>query len=453
MMKSGFFTRDKAFYRTFFSLLLVIAAQALISLGVNLADNIMLGLYSEDALSGASIFNQIHFVLQQLVSGVGVGVVVLGAQYWGLGETEPIRRIISLGVKIALLFGLVFWAIMAFIPAPILHLLTDEPEVITEALKYTKIMSFTFVIFSISYVLMLSLQSVQSAAVGTVMSIAALFINISLNYVFIFGHFGAPALGIVGAAIATLVSRIVELAIVLVYILRMDKKLQIRLKTLLIFDFSYLKKYIRVALPVILSGAQWGVAQAAQTAILGHISATAIAANSIAIVVFELLAIVGICTSSAASVTIGKIVGAGELGKLRPYTRTLQMIFLALGILCGMAIFMLKGVFVGFYAVSPETQKLATQFLTVLAISTVGTCYEYPVEAGIIGGGGDTRYATIMDVSFMWIFTIPTAALSAFVFGFPPVVTFCFLKADQILKCLPNAVACNRYKWVRQLTK
>ncbi|MDR0862755.1 MAG: MATE family efflux transporter [Oscillospiraceae bacterium] len=447
------FTRDRAFYRTFFPLLLVITAQQLISLAVNLADNMMLGLYSESALSGAALVNQLHFVLSQVVTGVGAGVVVLGAQYWGKGETEPIRRIISLGVKLALAFGLIFWAATTLFPAQLLHLLTTDEEVIAMGVQYLKVMSWTYIIFSVSTVLMVSLQSVQTAAVGTLMSLSALVINMSLNYCLIFGNFGMPRLGITGAAIATLISRVAELIIVVVYILFIDKKLQMKLRSLLAFDFSYLRDYVRVSLPVVLSGAQWGVAQAAQTAILGHISAVAIAANSIAVVIFELFAIFGMCCASAASVTIGKVVGMGELDKVRSYSRTLQTIFITIGVISGALIFIFKGGIVNFYAVSEETRRMAVQFLTVLAVTTVGSCYEFPVESGIIAGGGDTKYAGIIDVSFMWLFTIPSAALSAFVFGFPPAVTFCFLKADQILKCIPNAIRCNRYKWVRQLTR
>ena len=96
---------------------------------------------------------------------------------------------------------------------------------------------------------------------------------------------------------------------------------------------------------------------------------------------------------------------------------------------------------------------MAVDFMTVLSVASIGSCYEYPVEGGIIAGGGSTKYAAVVDNLFMWLFTIPSAALSAFVFQFPPVVTFCFLKADQLLKCIPNAIVCNRYRWVRTLTR
>lgn len=150
---------------------------------------------------------------------------------------------------------------------------------------------------------------------------------------------------------------------------------------------------------------------------------------------------------------MGKTVGAGLFHKVRQYSKTLQVIFLIIGIVSAALMFIFKEAIVGLYAVSPETKVMAVNFLTILSIATVGSCYEYPVEAGIIAGGGSTKYPAVVDNLFMWLFTIPSAFLSAFVFKFPPEVTFCFLKADQLLKCIPNAINCNRYRWVKVLTR
>ena len=448
-----FFTRDRNMYKTFFSLLIVIAAQGIITLAVNLADNIMLGNFSETALAGASVANQLHFLLQMTAGGVGAGIVVLGAQYWGKGETEPIRKIISVGVKLSLAFGIIFFAATSIAPRGLLSLLTNDPAVIDEGVRYLYIMRFTYLLYSVSTALIASLQSVQSAIIGTITASTTILINVCLNYCLIYGNFGFRRMGIHGAAIATMTSRIVELVIVLCYIFLRDKKLRIKPADLFRTDFSYIRDFVKVSLPVCIAGVQWGIAQAVQTAILGHISESVIAANAIASIVFMLLATFGMSGANAASVTIGKAVGAGEFHKVRPYSRTLQMIFIAMGIVSGALIFLLKDLAVGIYAVSPETAKLAGQFLLILSVTTIGSCYEYPVEGGIIAGGGNTKYQSVVDISFMWLFTIPFSALSAFVFKFPPTITFCFLKLDQLGKCIPNAIVCNRYRWVRRLTR
>ena len=449
----GLFTRDRQFYRTFFPLLAIITLQQLAALAVNLADNLMLGSYTELALSGATLVNQLQFTLQQIAAGVGMGIVVLASQYWGQGRTGPIKQIINLGVKAALLFGIVFFVCSLAMPTQILSLFTNDRAVIAEGARYLKVVCWTYLVFSVSNSLMYSLQSVETAAIGTVMSLSTLCINVCLNYCLIFGRFGAPELGVVGAAAATLVSRGVELFIILVYVLFLDKKLHMKLRELLRLDLTYLKDFIRVSAPLVLSGFLWGVAQAAQTAVLGHIGAAVIAASSIAAVIFQIFAVVGSACSNVASVTTGKTIGQGRLHLVRSYAKTMQAVFLLVGLIFGGLMFLCKDAIVGQYAVSDETKALAVQFLTVLSVTTVGSCYEYPVEAGIIGGGGSTRYAAWMDNLFMWLFTIPSAILSAFVFRFPPVVTFCCLKADQLLKCIPNGIVCNRFRWVKVLTR
>lgn len=449
----GIFTRDKGFYRTFFPLLAVIVLQQLAALTVNLVDNIMLGRYTELALSGATLVNQLQFTLQQIAAGIGLGIVVLSAQYWGQRRVGPIKKIINIGVKTGFLIGVVFFVLAKTIPTGLLSLFTDDEAVIAEGVRYLRVICWTYLVFSVSNSLMYSLQGVETAAIGTVMSLSTICINICLNYCFIYGRFGAPELGIVGAAIATLVSRIVELVIILAYVLLVDKKLKMRLAELLGFDFTYLRDYVRVAAPIAVSGLLWGVAQAAQTAVLGHISASVIAANSIAVIVFQIFAVVGMASANVASVTMGKTIGQGRLDMVRSYSKTMQGIFLLIGLVFGSLMFLFKNAIVGLYTVSEETKALAADFICVLSVTTVGSCYEYPVEGGIIAGGGNTKYTALMDNLFMWLFTIPAAVLSAFVFRFPPIVTFCCLKADQILKCIPNGIVCNRYRWVHILTR
>lgn len=449
----GIFVKDASFYRTFFPLLFVIVLQQLAALAVNLADNIMLGRYSELALSGASLVNQLQFTLQQIAAGIGMGIVVLAAQYWGQKRTGPIKKIISLGVKCGFFSGVIFFAISQLAPAGVLGLFTSDQAVIAEGVRYLKVICWTYPVFGLSNSLMYALQSVETAMIGTVMSCSTICINVCLNYCFIYGNFGAPELGIVGAAVATLVSRLVELGIILVYILFIDKKLHMKLWEILKWDGTYLQDYLKVSTPIVISGLLWGVAQAAQTAIPGHMSATAIAANSIAIILFEIFAVLGAACANTASVVTGKTIGAGMLDKVKAYSKTMQGIFLLGGLFSGGMLFLCKDWIVNFYTVSPEVKAMAVDFMTVLSVASIGSCYEYPVEGGIIAGGGSTKYAAVVDNLFMWLFTIPSAALSAFVFQLPPVVTFAFLKADQILKCIPNFITCNRYRWVKLLTR
>lgn len=449
------FVRDKQFYRTFFSLLIVIGLQQLATLTVNLVDNLMLGAYSEAALSGATLVNQIQYTLQQLTMGVGMGIVVLGSQYWGKAEITPIKKIISVGMKFNFVAGAIFFAVTYFVPEAVLRIFSDDPVVLNEGLKYLKIMCWTYIIFSLSSGMVYALQCVESATIGTVMSLSTICINACLNYLLIFGNFGFREMGITGAAIATLTSRIVELIIILVYVLFVDKKLRMTLNEIVKWDFSYLSDFVKVATPYIISGMLWGFGQAAHTAIMGHVgsASTAVAANSIAAVYFQVFSVFGTSCSSVASVIIGKTIGENHLNKVKPYSKTLQALFVLLGLATGGVMLLCIEPVISLYSISDEAYQLAIQFMTIVSITTVGTCYEYTVGYGIIGGGGSTKYPVIMDNLFIWFFTIPLAYVSAFVLCFPPYITFVCLKIDQLIKCVPNFITCNRYRWVKTLTR
>lgn len=447
-----FLKKDWAFYRRFFALTGMIALQNVIVFSVSLADNLMLGGYSELALSGVALANQIQFLLQMIVMGVGDGMVVLAAQYWGKQDTESIRRIVAIGFRIGAAASLLLALVMYFFPHAVLSLLTNEEAVIEEGVRYLRVICFSYLFFAMTNVLLAALRSVETVRVAFVVSSSTLVINVCLNYVLIYGNFGAPRLGAQGAAVATLTARIVEFLIVLIYLKFFDRKLHLTARSLLKIDPALLKSYVHSGLPVILSNTMWGIAQAVQTAILGHLGQEAIAANSIATTVFQILTVISYGAASATAVLVGKCIGEKRIEDVRRYAKTLQVLFLLIGLLTGASLFLLKDFILGLYAISPGTRALATQFISVLSVTVCGTSYQVAVLTGIVRGGGDTRFVLYNDSIFMWLIVIPSAALSAFVFGFPPVVVFICLKCDQVLKCFVAFFKVNRREWVRELT-
>ena len=443
----------RAMLKRFFPMLFLIALQQLLALFVNLADNFMLGIYSETAMAGAAVVNQLQYMMQQLIFGVAGGVTVLGAQYYGKGDIESIKHCVQVGLRFAFAIGVIFFILTSFFPVQIMSLFTDDGPILNEAVRYLFFMRWTYLLFPLSAVMLYSLQSVQTAHIGAIMSGCTIVINITLNSFLIYGNFGAPEMGIQGAATATIVSRSVELIIILTYLLRFDRKIRFRAREFFGFDRTYLAMYIKVSLPMFISSALWGFSQAVQMALLGHISAQVIGANSVASVIYQVFAVFGIACTATSMAIIGKTVGAGSYDLIKPYARTMQITYLCLGIICGLLLFIFKDPIVGLYDISPETRQLTLSFISILCITIVGTIYEFPAESGIIAGGGSTKYAPVVDNLFMWIWTIPSAYVSAFVFGWPPIVTFALLKSDQLLKCIPNAITVNRFRWVRDVTK
>ena len=283
--------KEKTFYKSFMVLALSLALQNLLTYGVNMMDTVMLGRYSQDAMGGVSLCNQVQYLLQMLVVGAGEGAVVMGSQYWGKGKLEPIPHIIGVALRFGGALAVVMFAIVLFFPTQLLSLLSNDPNVIAEGAKYFQIICFTYVIFTVTNILVASLRSIGIVKIGYIISGSTLIINICLNYCLIYGNFGFPELGVRGAAIATLVSRCVELLIVIYYLKFKEHKLNLTLKKLLHIDTSYIRDYTRVSSPVLINQALWGVAQMVQTGILGHLGGGVTAANAIAVQVYQGLSV------------------------------------------------------------------------------------------------------------------------------------------------------------------
>jgi putative MATE family efflux protein len=447
------FVKEKAFYRSFFTLTLMIALQNLVAFSVNLADSIMLGAYSELSLSGAAVCNQIQFLLQMILNGIVAGMVVIAAQYWGKRQTEPIKKIFAVAFWLAAGTSFLMTAVAFFAPEQVLRLLTNEPEVIKEGAEYLRIICFSYCIFAITNVIIGALRSVETVKIGFWVSFSALFVNISLNYILIYGKLGLPEMGIRGAALATLIARAFELVVVLCYAAFIDKKLRLRVRDILKVEINYLIDFKRTGLPTVLSTTSWGIAMAVQGAILGRLGAVTIAASSIATTIFQVAVVFAGGSSNASNVIVGKAVGEGDLNKVKQYAKTLQILFLGIGIFTSLILFAGKVFIIDFYNVSPATEQLASAFVIVLCITVIGTSYQMPSLTGIVAGGGDTKFVLFNDIIFMWCIVLPVSMLSAFVFNLPVLVTFICLKSDQILKCTVAVVKVNRFTWIRKLTR
>ena len=449
-MKKNF---DRYFYKTFFSLFAVVALQSLIVFSVNLADSIMLGSYSETAMSGVSLANQIQFLLQCLVNGVCNGLVVIASQYWGKQQTEPIRKVYAAALWAGVIISGTLAAAVLIAPRGVLGILSNEAAIVEAGAEYIRIMGWTYLIFAVSNLLIALMRSVESVRIGFTTSLLALVVNISLNYLLIFGKAGFPEMGAVGAALATFAARVVELIAVAIYVFFIDKKVRLKVKDAFRLEKDYARDFIKAGLPLIGSGGSWGVAMSVQTAIIGRLGAAAIGANAIAAPVFQVVAVLYGSSGTASSVLIGKTVGEDDVPRVKRYTKKLQIMYLMIGVLSAGLLLALKSSILGLYSVTEETRALAATFINILAVTVIGSAYEAPCLVGIVSGGGDTRFVLFNDLIFMWGLVLPLSFLSAFVFHWPIPVTFFILKADQIAKCFVAVVKVNRFRWIRRLTR
>jgi len=446
--------RDKGFYRNYFGLMIPMALQSVVGFAGGLADTMMVGGYSESALAAISFVNQLQFVLAMLMGGVGEGVLVMNSQYWGQKNLERIKQVTSIAFYISLAVSLVVSLASLLFPAQYLSLFGATEEVTREGVQYMRIMSLTFLLLGPVNVLLSTLRSVEKPTIGFIISASTLAFDIFFNYVLIYGKFGFPQMGAAGAAVTTAASKLVDFILLSWYLLYKDERIRMRVKDFLRFSKEVLGRYLRTALPLIGSGTSWGIAMWVQTFFMSRMGMGMVSASNIAASVSQLLMVFVYGGAGAANVVIGKTIGEKKQELIKPYTVTLQVLFLAVGLVTGLLLFFSRHWFLVFYesSISPDSLLLANQLLIVLSVTGVGTAYQMSCLTGIVRGGGDTKFVLYNDIIFMWGMVLPLSFLCTFVWHTSPLFLFIVLKSDQITKCLVAVVKVNRYRWIREMT-
>ena len=441
------------FYRTFFALYIALVFQNVITLSVNLCDNIMLGSYGEVSLSGVAAVNQIQFIYQQLIAALGDGLVIFCSQYWGKKNITAMKKIMAAAMQGAVIFAVVLFVAASLFPYQLLSLFSTDPDIIQEGVQYLGIIRFTYLFFAMTQILLASLRSTEVVKIASILSLITLCINCGINYVLIFGHFGAPEMGVAGAATGTLIARITEFSVLIFYLWKKEKKLHLNIKDYFSIDSVMTMDYLKITLPIAVLSGLWGLNTALQTAILGHMTSAAIAANSAASNLFLLVKSTAVGASSATGIMIGKAIGQGDMNRVNSYSKRLQKIFVVIGVLSGTLLFFLRIPILSFYNLSPEAMKLANTFLIILSVVCMTMSYQMPTNNGIIKGGGNTTFVIKMDLISIWGIVIPLSFIMAFVVKASPAVVVCCLNADQVFKCVPAFLEANYGHWVRKLTR
>ena len=452
-VKESFFTKDKTFYKTLFSMLLIVALQNVVTYSVNMIDNIMLGRLSQEALSGAATVNQVFFMVDQFALSIGNTLVAITSQYWGQKKLQPIRTLTGIALKLGIIVSFVIIAICGFFPEQVLHIFTNSPEIIAEGKAYLLIVMWTFALFIISNILMAALRAVGTVNIAFYTSIVSLGINAFGNYVLIYGKLGFPHLGIRGAAISTLIARIVELLIVIIYIAKVDKKLNLFHKDLFRYNRELKRDYTKVYIPIMISQVLWGVSVPMQTAILGHLSADAIAANSVATTFYQYLKVVVLAMSATSAVLIGNAIGRGNLREIKQEARTISVIDVAIGVCLGLALIALRKPLLSLYNLDAAATDLALTLIVIMGFIMMTMSYQMPVSFGLIQGGGDAKFTMKMNMISTWCIVMPLSFMAAFWWKLPVPLVVLIIQSDQIFKCVPTFIHFRKYTWMKKLTR
>ena len=413
----------------------------------------MLGKVSEKVLSGASLAGQIQYIMVLFLFGLTSGATVLTAQYWGKGDKTTIEKILALGIRSAVIITAIFTIAAFTIPASLMRIFTNDPQVIAEGVKYLRIVACSYIIMGITNVYLYVMRSIERVIVATVVYLVSFLCNVVFNAIFIFGLFGFPALGIRGAAIATLIARIMELVLVCGYAKIYNKDVKFRVHYFLHQDKLLVRDFLVYSLPVVLNEVMWGLGTSANTAILGHMGSSAVAANSVAQVARQLATVVSFGLSSATAIYLGKTIGERKLDHARAYAKRFIILSVVMGVIGGGLILIASPVVISFLSLSATARYYLKMMFYVMSYFVIAQAFNTTMVVGIFRSGGDTKFGLIMDVSTMWGCSILLGALAAFVLHWSVPAVYVLLMSDELIKVPITLIRYRSFKWLKDVTR
>jgi len=448
------FVKDKNFYKSVLAIAIPIAVQNMISSAVGMLDTIMLGQLGEVAMSASSLANQIGFIFMMINYGLTGGAGVLTSQYWGRRDAASIRKVMSLTLRISMGFAAIFAVGAAFFPGLLMRIYTNDEAIIAEGIRYLHYCGPIYLANSFAITTVAILRTVGEVKVALYSTIASLSVNVVFNYLLIFGKFGFPQMGVAGAALATLIARLVELAIVGVYLFKMDKKIGFRFKDFFTkVGMDITRRFVKYGAPVLCNEFFWSIGNSMAAVVLGRLGAEVVAANSICDIVFQMTSFFIWGGSNAASVLTGNTIGAGEKEKAKAQAKTFIAISFGLGLLSAAIILVLRGFMVDFYNVSETTKEIAYEIMNLMLFVTIFQAMGNINMFGTLRGGGDSRFVLLCDVGAMWGLSVPLGFLSGLVFHWPIWAVYLCLRASEIFTCIAGLVRLMGDKWVVDVTR
>lgn len=442
----------KTFYKDLRNVVQPMAIQNLISSAVNSADVIMLGYIGQTAIAASSLAGNVAFILFMISTGLSSGLVMLGAQYWGKKDTESIKTLLGIGLRICCTVEIIVALIAAFYPRILMLIFTKDETLIIEGCKYLRAASFSYVCLSFSQMFQAGFKSIERVKIVTITSTTSLFLNIGLNAVFIFGLLGIPKMGITGVGIATSIARFIEMVICFIYAGR-QKDVHFSVSCVFRRNPLLTRDFIRYSMPAVGNELVWGAAFAMYSVIMGHLGEDIVAANSVVNTVRQLGSVLCFGMAYGGAIVVGKYMGAGNMDVAERNASRLARVTIFSGVLGA-------GLLLCMYPVLPyiaDLNETAAHYRNVLlfinSYSLIGASINTVLICGIFRAGGDSKFGFIADCINMWAVSVPLGLLAAFVFKLPPLWVYFILFLDEFEK-MPFVIR-HYYKkgWLKNITR
>jgi len=444
--------KNKEFYKMLFTISIPIVIQNLISSSLNLVDNVMIGQLGETFIAATGLANQIFFIMTLILFGGNSGISIYIAQYWGKKETDKIKSVLSIGLIFALFISALFFIIGFVFPTQVLGLMSKDSEVVYYGTLYMRIVSLSYIITAISFAFGFSTRSVGHPKLPMKAAVISLLINTGLNYILIFGHLGFDPLGIEGAAIATLIARIVELIIILTGVYKTIPVLSVSLKNIFTIEWDLAKKVGKTALPVIFNEGFWSLGMTAYALVYARIGTDAVAAVMITNTVNSIFMVVGFGLGNASSVMLGNTLGAGEIDRAIDYNKKFLTLSIFLGIIVGFLITLTSPFLVkSLYSLTPESYTITIKTMRILAFFMAFKFYNTIIIIGTLRSGGDTLFSMLLEISCVWLIGVPLAFFGAFILDLPVYLVVALVNIEEIVKMILGLPRIISNKWAKRL--
>ena len=451
--------QGRGFYRSAIALMLPMILQNLDTNYMAQADSFKVGAPRETDLAALTKANSVFYVLSLIIFGIQSGTGVLVAQYYGKGRLDAINRIMGMGYYVSLGLTALIALLAFFFPMQLMQLVTNNPDLWEPGAEYARIVGFSYVCMAFSGVYIAVQRSMENPGLGAILLTVSGALNILLNYMFIFGKWGAPAMGCAGAAVATLLSRVFEVLVVTGCFFR-SKRLPVKPGLMLRPGRIIAGDFIKYSLPVVLNEGMWSLAMSLYSIIMGHMpnSTPILAAYTIAGNIDRMAAVALFAAGNAAAVIIGRDIGCGDTKEIYGKGVALNFVcfvtgIISMGILLTIRATLLDGFIFPLMDISAEAGELAKMMLAFIAVVMPLRSLNLCNIVGVFRGGGDVRYGLICDIGPLYCVCLPAAALCGLVFGLGITAVYVCICLDDFCKvflCLPRL---RSGKWINSVTR
>ena len=428
-----------------------VSMQSLITVGINLMDTIMLSSMGDAQLSASTLAGQFITLFQICCMGMGMGASVLTSRFWGMQDKHSLKKAVTIMLRFCFVFSSVFTLATILVPGGIMRIYTPDQEIIDYGVIYLRWLILTYFCMGFSLTCTLVLRSVGQVKVPLFTSIAAFFVNVFFNWVFIFGKLGAPRMEIAGAALGTLIARIFELFVICGYFFFVDKRIGYRLRSLTMKCGDLLGEYIRISIPVLISDSLLALGTSAVAMVMGRIGQAFVAANSVTTVVQQLSSVLTTGISNASGIITGHTMGEGNYEKAQKDGYAFLGMGFFIGCFAALVITILKNPIINYYQVSAEAKVIAGDLMNAITLIIVFQAMNTILTKGVLRAGGDTKFLMAGDILFLWVASIPLGILTGLVLHLPAFWIYTALKIDQIIKCVWCYFRLRSGKWLKRI--